>query len=127
MPIIRGFFSKYLVLETINYTNSSNFIIGVVYINVLFTYYYTYKLFYFRFQRVKLNPYQMFHSPYLIHSLLILTLAITTLFFRRFFIGYAYLSISFLMVPTVLKFIPLSLNVLLFCYLIVYLSLPTFR
>src|SRR5574343_356167 len=118
MPIIRGFFSKDLVLESINYTNSSNFVIIVVYCNVLFTYYYTYKLFYFSFQRVKLNPYQMFHSPYLIHSILILVLSLITLIFTKIFIHYVYFSVSFLIVPTCVKFVPLLLNTILFIYIL---------
>jgi len=72
VPNLRGYFSKDLVLETINFNNISFFVILIMYFNVVFTYYYSYKLFYFTFHSVKLVPYQLFHSPFLIHSILIL-------------------------------------------------------
>lgn len=81
IPNLRGYFSKDLVLETMNFNNSSVFVILIMYINVVFTYYYSYKLFYFTFQSVKLVPYQLFHSPFLIHSSLILILSLSTLVF----------------------------------------------
>jgi len=49
VPNMRGYFSKDLVLERINFNNSSIFVIAVMYMNVVFTYYYSYKLFFFRF------------------------------------------------------------------------------
>jgi len=45
MPIIRGFFSKDLILERLEYRNISFIILVVVLLNVLFTYSYSFKLF----------------------------------------------------------------------------------
>ncbi len=127
IPNIRGYFSKDLVLETINFRNFSIFIIIVIYINVLFTYYYSYKLLFFRFQSVKLNPFQLFHAPYIIHSRLMLLLRLSTLCFRTFFINFLYRYTTFYFMMPVIKFIPLTLNRLIFIYLILILALPTVK
>jgi len=127
IPNISGYFSKDLVLETINFRNLSIFVIFVMYINVLFTYYYSYKLLFFRFQSVKLNPFQMFHSPYMIHSLLMLLLRLMTLFFSSIFMNFLYSYIIFYFMMPVIKFIPLILNIIIFVYLLVILSLPTVK
>ena len=124
VPNIRGYFSKDLVLESINFSNLSIFVIFVIYINVLFTYYYSYKLLFFRFQSVKLNPFQLFHSPYFIHSCLMLFLRITTLFFSTIFINFLYSYIIFYFMMPVIKFFPLILNTIVFVYLLIILSLP---
>ena len=125
IPNIRGYFSKDLVLESINFNNSSRFVVFIIYINVVFTYYYSYKLFYFSFQSVKLNPYQLFHSPFTVHSLLILVLSLSTLLFSTFFINFLYsYTIFYFMVPSV-KFLPLFLNTSIFLYLVTFLVLPT--
>lgn len=50
IPNIRGYFSKDLVLEMINYSNASSFLTFIVFSNVAFTYYYTYQLFFYSFQ-----------------------------------------------------------------------------
>ena len=127
IPNLRGYFSKDLVLETINFRSISRFVIMIIYFNVLFTYYYSYKLFFFRFQSVKLNPYQVFHSPFLIHSFLILILAIFTLFFSTFFINFLYPYVIFYFIIPIIKFIPLILNVFIFTYLILFLGLPRLK
>lgn len=125
IPRITGYFSKDLVLECINYSNLSMFIIRIVYVNVLITYYYSYKLFYYSFQSVKFNPYQLFHSPVLLHSILISLLGLRTLFFTYVYINIVYLSVLFYPVVYTVKFLPLLLNIRLFIYLCVFLCLPT--
>jgi NADH-ubiquinone oxidoreductase chain 5 len=45
MPLVSGFFSKDLVLETIGYSHLGYILAFVVYLNVGFTHFYTYKLF----------------------------------------------------------------------------------
>lgn len=127
IPNMRGYFSKDLVLESINYNNMSVFVVVIIYMNVLFTYYYSYKLFYFTFQSIKLNPYQIFHTPFFIHAFLMSFLALSTLLFTYIFINYVYLSVTFYSVPLTVKFLPLLLNILVFTYLVKYLCLPTLK
>ncbi len=127
IPNVRGYFSKDLVLEAINYNNSSLFIIFVIYINVIFTYYYSYKLFFFSFQSVKLNRYQLFHSPYLTHSALIVVLRISTLLFSTFFINHLFRFMLFYFIVPTIKFLPLFLNISIFTYLVIMLVLPTVK
>lgn len=127
IPNVRGYFSKDLILEAINYNNSSLFIIFVIYINVIFTYYYSYKLFFFSFQSVKLNRYQLFHSPYLVHSILIVVLRVFTLLFSTFFITHLFRFILFYFIVPTIKFLPLFLNISLFLYIVIMLVLPTVK
>jgi len=124
IPNIRGYFSKDLVLESMNFRNLSVFVMFILYINVLFTYYYSYKLLFFRFQSVKLNSFQLFHNPYLIHSFLMLFLSISTLFFSTIFINFLFSYMIFYFMMPVIKFLPLILNTLVFVYLLIVLSLP---
>lgn len=127
VPNMRGYFSKDLVLESINFNTSSIFIILIIYINVIFTYYYSYKLFFFSFQSVKLVPYQIFHSPYTIHSLLILFLSLSTLIFSTIFINFIYSYVIFYFIVPTVKFLPLALNISMFMYLLLFLVLPTLK
>ncbi len=127
IPNIRGYFSKDLVLESINFNTSSIFIILIIYVNVIFTYYYSYKLFFFSFQSVKLVPYQIFHSPYTIHSLLILFLSLSTLTFSTIFINFIFSYVIFYFIVPTVKFLPLVLNISMFIYLLLFLVLPTLK
>lgn len=127
IPNIRGYFSKDLVLESINFNGSSIFMVSIMYLNVLFTYYYSYKLFFFTFQSIKLNPYQLFHHPFNIHSLLILILSLCTLIFSSVFISFLYRHIIFYFIVPSIKFLPLLLNSIIFIYLVTMLFLPTIK
>ena len=127
VPNVRGYFSKDLILEAMNFNNSSLFIIFVIYLNVIFTYYYSYKLFFFSFQSVKLNRYQLFHSPYLTHSLLMIILRVFTLLFSTFFMNHLFRFILFYFIVPTVKFLPLFLNMSLFIYLVLILVLPTVK
>jgi len=127
IPNISGYFSKDLVLERINFNNSSMFVVFIIYINVIFTYYYSYKLFFFSFQSVKLVPYQMFHSPFIVHSLLMLILSLRTLVFSTVFINFLFSYIIFYFIVPTVKFLPLMLNTAIFSYLILFLVLPTIK
>lgn len=127
IPNLRGYFSKDLVLESLNYSNSSIFFTLIVYINVVFTYYYSYKLFFYSFQSIKLNPYQLFHSVSFLHAFLITILSILTLLFSIFFINYLFNYVIFYSVVYSLKFLPLLLNISIFIYLFIYLVLPTVK
>ena len=118
LPRLRGFFSKDLILETLNYSHARFFIYALVILNLFFTFYYTFQLFYYTFQLNKLSPYFLFNRPHLFHSLLMFSLSLVTIFF-----GYIYLSLIFpffifVPVPLLLKFIPILLLLLflLFVY-----------
>lgn len=125
LPRVSGFFSKDLVLEASSYSNFSTFLEAILYCNVMFTYYYTYKLFYLSFSTNKLNPYQLFHSVPLTHLCLICLLSLCTLFFSRFFMSNIFSFILFYPMPRLIKYIPLLLNTSIFIYLLLFLVLPT--
>ena len=123
LPTLRGFFSKDLVLERFNYSNSSLLLCLVIFLNVFFTYYYTYQLFFFSFQSNKLSPYQQFHFQSNLHSILILLLSLFSIIFGIIFINIIYSSILFLSVPSLFKFLPFFLNLCFFLILSLFLYL----
>lgn len=127
LPTLRGYFSKDLVLEDLSYSFLSYLLYFVVFINVFFTYYYTYSLLFYSFQPVKVFPYQLFHSPLLIHCFLMLVLSVLSVCFGVFFLSHIVYSCSFLVVPSCLKFLPLFINFTFFVLLTVFLSLFTSR
>jgi len=127
IPSLRGFFSKDLVLETISYSNTSWLIEFILYVNVFFTYYYTYKLFNFSFSSVKLLPYQLFHSVSYLHISLITVLGIITIYFSSIYINFIFSYLLFYSIPLSLKFLPLFINILVFIYLLVFIALPTIK
>lgn len=127
MPSLRGFFSKDLILETISYSNASWFIELILYVNVFFTYYYTYKLFYFSFSSTKLNPYQLHHTVSILHTCLIGTLGCFTLLFRSVFINFIFPYLIFYSIPLSLKFAPILINMSVFSYLLLFIALPSLK
>ena len=127
LPRLRGFFSKDLVLETIRFSNVSFYLELVLYCNVVFTYYYTYKLFYYSFSTNKLNPYQLFHSVSLIHVVLICSLGLSTLVFSSFFINSVFSFVLFYPLALSVKLLPIILNSAMFLYLLLFLVLPTVK
>jgi NADH-ubiquinone oxidoreductase chain 5 len=127
LPRLRGFFSKDLVLEAMRFSNVSFFLELVLYCNVIFTYYYTYKLFFYSFSTNKLNPYQLFHSVSLIHVALICCLGLSTLVFSSFFINSVFSFVLFYPLALSVKFLPVILNSAVFIYLLLFLALPTVK
>jgi len=124
IPSLRGFFSKDLVLETMSFSNVSLFLEIVLYCNVIFTYYYTYKLFYYSFSTNKLNPYQLFHAVTPLHLVLMCVLGLCSLLFSSLFIGSIFSFVIFYPLALSVKFLPVLLNSLFFIYLLVFLALP---
>lgn len=118
LPNLSGYFSKDLVLEMINYSFNSAVVIFVLFINVFFTYFYTYQLFYFSFQPIKLFPYQNFHSPMLFHSLLLFLMSVSTLLFGFFFINNVRVFLIMYPVPVLNKSLPYFINIFVFLYLL---------
>jgi len=122
IPNVRGYFSKDLVLEMINYRFRSTVLIFILFCNVLFTYYYTYQLFFYSFQSRKINPYQIFHAPLTLHACLLFIMRFFSLVFGFFYIDTVYSFILFCPVPSILKFLPVMLNSLTFISLILFLG-----
>jgi NADH-ubiquinone oxidoreductase chain 5 len=125
LPNISGYFSKDLILERINYCNSSFIFVSMVYVNVLSTYFYSYKLIFFRFHSPKLTPFKLFNSVYTLHYILLLTLCSFTLFFSLIFLTYFYSYIVFYFLSPSLKFLPLFLNLVRCLSLFLFLTLPS--
>lgn len=117
IPNIRGYFSKDLVLEIINYSNVSFVVIFIMFLNVFFTYYYTYQLFFYSFQPIKVFPYQIFHAPMLFHTLCLFIIIASTLVFGFFYLSHISYILVYLPVPIAVKVIPPVLNLLVFSML----------
>ena len=122
LPSIRGYFSKDLILETLNFTTSSFLIVSLVFFNVLFTYYYTYQLFYFSFRRLKLSPYFIINKSSKIHTFCLLALSVVGTFFGWFWISTVTPWTIHVSVPLVWKLTPYFLNLVVFLYLLLNLS-----
>jgi NADH-ubiquinone oxidoreductase chain 5 len=118
LPNLSGYFSKDLVLEIINYSNNSIVVILVLFLNVFFTHYYTYQLFHFSFQPIKILPYQNFHSPMFVHTLLLFVMSLTTLFFGFYFIRNISMFLLLYPVPVINKIMPYLINRLIFIFIL---------
>jgi len=81
LPVIRGYFSKDLVLETFNFTYSSQLLLFIVFFNLIFTYYYTYKLFYYSFSTLKFNSYVSIHTSVVFHTVCLTFLSVLRVVF----------------------------------------------
>jgi NADH-ubiquinone oxidoreductase chain 5 len=126
MPNLSGFFSKDLVLEFFSYSNSSFILSFLVYVNVFFTYFYTYQLFYYSFSSCKVVPFQLFRSQLLLHCFLIMALGVFSIVFGKLFVDCVYSFFYFLVVPSAFKFLPVFINIVVFLYLLVFISFPVF-
>lgn len=127
LPNLGGFFSKDLVLEMLNYSQVSFVFIFFLFINVGFTYFYTYQLFYYSFQRNKLVPYQNFHRLAVLHVLLMSFIALSTLIYGYYFLQRVYFSVVFYPIPSLIKFSPVVLNALMFLRLLLFGKQVTVR
>ena len=127
IPSLRGFFSKDLILEAIAYSNVSLFLEFFLYINVFFTYYYTYKLFYLSFRTNKLSPYINFHSFSFLHVILIRGLSIVSIIITFVHLNIAFRFLVFYPLPSLIKFVLLFLNFFTFIILIFLLKIPSYN
>nr|QKV49090.1 NADH dehydrogenase subunit 5 [Proales similis] len=127
LPSLSGYFSKDLVLEYMYYSNQSVFMVIVLLINVFFTYYYTYQLYYFSYQSNKLLPYMNFHSPLAIHAMLLFLMAVVGILFGHFYLSSISVDTLYVSVPYVFKIYPISLSSLMFLSLWVFLHQFTLR
>ena len=122
LPTIRGYFSKDLVLETLNFSYCSFFIVCLVFFNVLFTYYYTYKLFYFSFRGSKFSPYVLINTRNFSHTFYLLILSFLGIFFGWFWLNLVTPWVVHVSVPLVWKLTPYILNLCVFIYMLVNLT-----
>jgi NADH:ubiquinone oxidoreductase subunit 5 (subunit L)/multisubunit Na+/H+ antiporter MnhA subunit len=127
IPSIRGFFSKDLILETLNFSSGSSFLIAVVYLNVLFTFFYTLQLLFYFFSPTKTPPLSLIHVPVFLHPLLISILALISVSFGfSFLAAYSY-SVAFLSLPFFIKVAPLLLLALIVISLLFYGVQPVIK
>jgi NADH-ubiquinone oxidoreductase chain 5 len=99
LPSSRGFFSKDFILESLNYSLVSFLVVGVVYLNLVFTYFYTYKLFAFGFSRLKMLPFSIIHPPLMVHVFLLLFLGCFRVFFGFLWVESGFNFFLFVSVP----------------------------
>jgi NADH-ubiquinone oxidoreductase chain 5 len=125
VPSLSGFFSKDLILEASNYSSLSGILYLILLLNLVFTFYYTYQLFYFSFSTSKFTAYSMFHFSSTLHSILLLILAIFSIAFGKFFLSHISSFTLFLPLPLFLKFTPYFISLSMFLYLIINLGLFT--
>ena len=125
MPNLSGYFSKDLVLEIMNYSWLSPVVLFVLFLNVFFTYYYTYQLVFYSFQPIKVLPYQNFHSPSLPHTLCLFLMSLRTILFGFFFMRHICPFILFYPVPSLNKWLPLFINFVMFSHLLLNAKLFT--
>ena len=117
-PRISGFWSKDLILESLNYSSCRVVLYFIRIINVLFTFYYSFQLFYYSFQLSKVSPYFLFHSSTLIHSILLALLGLSSLFFSSLFLSFFAKVLFYPVIPLFLKLLPLLILSLVFIHLL---------
>jgi len=127
IPRLRGYFSKDLVLETFRFSRGSFLLYFLVLIGVFFTYYYTYKLFFFSFQRVKMPPYSNLSLSRGVHSFLLVFLGLRGIMFGGWFVSEISYTVIFPRISLFFKFVPIVLNLFLFRVLVILLKLPTLK
>ena len=123
IPSLSGFYSKDLVIEMMNYTFCGTFLSAIMYLNIGFTFYYTYSLFYYSFSSNKLGSYSIFHSPLKVHTYLLFMLGMRTLFFGKFYLSVIVNYVAFLPVSSYFKRFPLVLNLVFFLSILCFLGL----
>lgn len=128
LPSMRGFFSKDLLLETFHYSQSRLFLLLILFTNIGFTYFYTYQLFFYSFQRTKTASYALVHCPQsTLHPLLLSFLGLSTLVYCKFFISVLVTSLVFVPVPLSFKTFPLLIRFLMLLALYVKSSQVRFN
>lgn len=126
VPRVRGFFSKDIILETMEYRSISSAVILIVVINLLLTYCYTYKLMYFVFRRVKTSPLSIIHAPRVVHSFLLLLLSVLRVVFGTCFLWFLDFSVLHVATPTTIKMSPPIIHFFTFICLFIFLQVFVF-
>ena len=107
LPATRGFFSKDLILETLNFSNIRLILMFILYVNVGFTFFYTFQLIYFCFQPIKVSRYNLIHETQIIHSVLIRVIGVVRVTFGNTFLKYVLISTPLFSLPYEVKVLPL--------------------
>ena len=111
LPAFRGFYSKDIVLESLLYSKASLFVMLIVYINIVLTIFYRFKIFSYTFSTLKVLPYNLFHIANTTHTLILLMLAFFSVSFSFFYIKAFYFHFNIVVVSVSSKLTPL-----LFCF-----------
>lgn len=127
IPSLVGYFSKDLVLEASNYSSLGFFPYAILMFNLLFTFYYTFQLFYYSFSFNKFRSYSIFSGPTVLHSLLLCRLSMSSLGFGYFFLSFISPNLEFLAVPLALKLLPLGLLSVFLSSIVLFLSQVRFN
>lgn len=109
MPRTTGFFSKDLILESINFSTGSSLLILLLYINVIFTFFYTFQLVHFCTQPLKSSPYCNLHSVSSAHSYVVRLMSFISLVSGSIFLSHFLYSVPCPCLPLELKALPLLL------------------
>lgn len=127
IPSLSGYFSKDLILENFNFSFRSSILEGILYFNLLFTYYYRLKLFFYSFKRRLLSPFQQFHSPFTLHSILLLILGLNSIIAGKILLSSIFSFTFFPAIRIVIKLLPFFLLRIVLTYLVLFLKPFMFR
>ena len=94
-------------------------------LNLVFTFYYTFQLFYYSCSFNKFRPYSIFSGPITLHSFLLCRLGLSSLGFGYFFLSLISPNLRFLAVPIALKLLPFSILFLFLLFIVTFLSQVT--
>lgn len=124
LPGISGFFSKDLVLESLNFSNLGVVLLAVIFTNVLFTFFYTLQLFYFIFQPIKAPVLLMVHKVSWPHATRLVALACLSTSFRYGYLASVSCFTHSPIVPFLLKAYPLLACVTMLSFMFLFGQLP---
>lgn len=124
LPSVSGFFSKDLILETLEFSRVGSLALVVVVANIFFTYFYTYKLMSYTYSRSKGGPYSVGASPSYLHSILLISGRIFSVIFGVGFVSVLVPSFIYFVVPSFMKFLPLFLALIGLLILLTFLVIP---
>jgi len=127
IPRVSGFFSKDLILEAFGFSGLSFLIYSLLLLGIFFTYFYTYKLFYFSFSRNKISPFSIISVSKFGHSILLRLFGAFSIVFGNLFLNIIAVTTNFPRIPLFLKLIPLFLNFSVLLLLISVLSMPKLK
>jgi NADH:ubiquinone oxidoreductase subunit 5 (subunit L)/multisubunit Na+/H+ antiporter MnhA subunit len=120
---MRGFFSKDLVLESLNYVSVGFVPLFLVYSSIFFTYFYTYRLVYYSFSSNKVSVFCLLQVASSVHVFLLFLLSVISIIFGGVFMSHISQDLVFYSLFS-LKFYPFLLNSLVFLFMFLFLRLP---
>jgi len=127
IPRLRGFFSKDFVLEAFSYSNTGSFLVLGLYVNVFFTYMYSFKLFTLNLNS-NLRPYKVVKEFKLLPLVSLVHLATLRIIFGVMKVTLRSLIIEYVALVPEVKLFPFTLSFLMFVLINVLFKLsPTFK